>query len=71
MELYFEDRYLGRTEFGLKSPLLYVMLESCLPKVVGLDSQVIIGSCMAKSSVYYSVLYHLFSIKVMLVNRLV
>ena len=33
-------------ECKLKSSLLYVMLESCLPKAMGLDSQVIIGTCI-------------------------
>ena len=33
-------------EFQLKSPLLFTLLESCLPKAMGLDSQVIIGTCI-------------------------
>ena len=33
-------------ECRLKSPLLYGLLESCLPKAMGLDSQVIVGTCI-------------------------
>ena len=33
-------------ELKLKSPLLHAMLESCLPKAMGLDIQVIIGTCI-------------------------
>lgn len=33
-------------ELKLKSPLLHAVLESCLPKAMGHDSQVIIGTCI-------------------------
>ena len=42
-------------DFKMKSPLLYALLESCLPKFISLDSEAIVGSCiciLAKSRRY-------------------